>query len=146
MKTISSFTGEHRFLSNFLPCRVVFEGDEYASVEHAYVAAKTTDACIRERVRKAETPGKAKRIGRTIIVRDNWDAVKLSVMTRLILQKFKPGSDLAKKLADTGEAELQEGNTWGDTFWGVCEGVGENHLGRILMGVRSQIKRHGAGE
>ena len=60
-------------------------------------------------------------------------------MAALIAQKFDKG-ELALALKYTGDAELIEGNNWGDTFWGVCNGVGENHLGKLLMARRAQLR------
>jgi len=73
-------------------------------------------------------------------MRNDWEEVKVSVMRDLIRQKFKPGSELSDRLLDTGDWLLEEGNTWGDTFWGVCDGVGENWLGRLLMERRGELR------
>ena len=61
-------------------------------------------------------------------------------MLNLVRAKFKQNPGLAEKLLNTGERELVEGNQWGDTFWGVCSGKGENVLGKILMQVRLEIR------
>lgn len=135
---IASFSGPHRFLSNFWPCLVALDDEVYASVEHAYVAAKVTDPIVRALVRECATAGQVKRLGRKLPLRSDWEAVKLSVMEDLVRQKFTD-SQLREWLLATGEQELIEGNTWGDTFWGVCKGVGQNHLGRILMKVRAEL-------
>jgi ribA/ribD-fused uncharacterized protein len=134
---INSFSGDYRWLSNFYPCLIEYEGKFYPSVEHAFQAAKTTDEHMRLRIGAAATPGRAKRLGRKVALRSDWDVVKLEVMATLVRIKFAD-PDLGKLLNDTGAAELIEGNTWGDTFWGVCRGVGENHLGKILMEVRRE--------
>jgi ribA/ribD-fused uncharacterized protein len=138
--TISRFVGEHRFLSNFYPVAVELDGNSYASVEHAYQAAKTLDPDLRKHIRMAESAHEAKAMGRVVKLRDDWEEIKLVVMTDLVTQKFTRHRWLRKWLLDTGEHELIEGNTWGDTFWGVCGGHGENRLGRILMNVRSSLK------
>lgn len=134
---ISSFSGKHEFLSNFSPCSVWMEGVEYSSVEHAYQAAKTTDKTWREKIRLEPSPAKAKRIGRKVPLRPDWDVHRLAVMEALLWQKFliEPFRTL---LLGTGTETLVEGNTWGDRFWGVC-GEGENHLGRILMKIRQAL-------
>lgn len=44
------------------------------------------------------------------------------------------------KLLATRDRMLIEGNDWGDTFWGMVDGEGENNLGKILMRVREEIK------
>jgi ribA/ribD-fused uncharacterized protein len=136
---INVFRGDHFFLSNFYPVTVSYDGVEYPSVEHAYQAAKTTDLRQRLIVRRQPTPGAAKRAGRKLFLRPNWDAVKISAMTELVGEKFKR-PELATKLVATGDAELIEGNNWGDTFWGQHNGVGENHLGKILMTVRDELR------
>ena len=135
--SICAFNGSYRFLSNFWPAVVMLDGTDYPSVENAYVAAKTRDLAAREFIRNC-TPGAAKKFGRTIKLRDDWDDVKLAIMADLVWLKFQH-ADLRELLLDTGSQELIEGNTWGDTFWGVCNGVGENHLGKILMNVRQRL-------
>lgn len=139
MTPISSFTGEYRWLSNFWSASVVYDGAIYPTVEHAYQAAKTFDQLQRESIRRATSPGIAKRAGRRVDIRDDWEAAKLGIMQELVRQKFMV-PDLRTKLLNTGDAPLIEGNYWGDTFWGVCRGKGHNHLGRILMSVRAALR------
>lgn len=138
---INSFHGEHRWLSNFFPCPVVLDYMEFSSVEHAYQAAKTLDFDIRLDIKNADTPGKAKRLGKKIKIDSSYwtDEKKLTVMTDLLRQKFSNPS-FKELLLSTGEQELVEGNTWGDTFWGVCNGQGKNNLGIILMNIRKELK------
>lgn len=136
-RVIDSFQGDYRWLSNFEPVDVVFEGELYPSVEHAYVAAKTLDRELRKTIALMATPGAAKRAGRAIKLRPDWEMVKLDVMEKLVRQKFMHVR-LRRLLLSTGDMEIIEGNTWGDTFWGVCNGVGENHLGKIIMAVRAE--------
>jgi hypothetical protein len=136
MRAILEFKDEFRWLSNFWPCKVIFEGLEFNSVEAAYVAAKTKDINLREVIRRLKTAGECKRFGRSIDLRHDWNDVRLEVMTNLIRQKFASGGELADKLVSTGRAEIIEGNSWNDTFWGVCRGRGENNLGKIIMMVR----------
>ncbi len=140
MARIASFRGDHAFLSNMFPCRVVFEGATYASVEHAYQAAKSDDPEVRERIGRAPTPRAAKQRGRRVAIRADWEAVKLLVMEQCLRSKFAdPG--LRRLLLATDHAELVEGNTWNDRFWGVCRGTGENHLGKLLMNLRAEFRR-----
>jgi len=108
----------------------------YPSVEHAYQAAKTFDSDYRALIQRAPTAAKAKRIGQVVPVRDNWDLVKVAVMRNLVRQKFQD-EKLNEWLQNTSPAILEEGNYWGDTFWGVdLEGNGTNWLGKILMEIR----------
>ncbi len=135
---IVSFRGEHRFLSNFYPADVVLDGQEFVTVEHAYQAAKCEVLEDRLRFNALVTPKEAKQLGASVQTRPDWDSVKLSVMQDLLGQKFRDPK-LGRMLLATGTAELIEGNTWGDTYWGVCRGVGQNHLGRLLMDVRNSL-------
>lgn len=138
MKPIERFAGAHAFLSNFWMTPVTYEGVTYRSVEHAYVAAKTLSLDERQRIAACETPGKAKQMGRQLTLRADWEAVRLDIMRDLIEQKFRQPY-LASMLRSTGTSKIIEGNTWGDTFWGVCDGVGENHLGKLLMDKRRRL-------
>jgi ribA/ribD-fused uncharacterized protein len=137
---IDSFRGAHRFLSNFHPCRVALDGQVYRSVEHAYQAAKTTDRERRKELHRLTAAG-AKRWASALPLRPDWEAVKLDVMHDLLRQKFLGDEGLAAQLLATGEHDLIEGNTWGDTYWGVYRGCGNNHLGRLLMQVRSELRQ-----
>ena len=136
---IDSFDGEYRFLSNFHFARVEYEGVYYRSVEHAYQAAKCADPDHRKTFERMHSPAMAKRAGRKVELRSDWEDVKERVMLDLLRQKFDY-NDLRDALLATGDEELVEGNWWGDTYWGVCRGVGENRLGRLLMQVREEIR------
>ena len=138
---IDSFQGEYRFLSNFWPAQVVFEGITYPTAEHAYQAAKSLDAAERQRIAAAPTPAEAKRAGRALQQRDDWESAKFDVMERVVRDKFTRNPELRRQLLATGDAELIEGNTWGDRVWGVYHGEGENRLGRILMRVRAELRK-----
>lgn len=135
MKSINGFFDEYRFLSNFWPCEVEFDDFLYPSVEHAYQAAKTFSLAARQEIRNCRTPGAAKKLGQRIDLRPDWEDVRVEIMRRLLYQKFDD-PDLMALLAATGDAYLEETNTWGDTFWGVCKGTGKNMLGKLLMEVR----------
>lgn len=137
LKPVFFFDGEYRFLSNFFPGEVEYEGLVYPSVEHAYQAAKTLNLEERNQFLTV-TPGQAKRLGKQLKNRDDWDSVKVSIMTELVRKKFKI-EHLREQLLATGNRYLIEGNTWGDTFWGVCNGNGKNMLGIILMQIRAEI-------
>lgn len=138
-KQINSFKDEYGFLSSFYPCMIQYEGQWYPSVEHAYQAAKTLVESEQRKIANAATPGQAKRLGQKVTLRDDWEEIKIDIMRHLVHVKFAD-QDLAKQLDATGDAQLVEGNYWGDTFWGVCRGVGKNVLGCILMEVRRHNK------
>jgi hypothetical protein len=117
-------------------------GRLYKTVEHAYQAAKTDIGGQKEKVRLSATPGQAKRIGLTVLLRDGWDDEKIEVMKTLLKIKFSI-PELRQKLMDTKDIDLVEGNTWGDFFWGVDSksGQGENVLGMLLMLVRAELQK-----
>lgn len=137
---IDRFTDRYRFLSNFYPAVVTLGDDEYPSVEHAYQAAKTLDLSKRRMIRLAFDARTAKVLARGLLLRPDWSTVKLEIMERLVKEKFTRHTDLGNLLLLTGTEELIEGNHWGDTFWGVCKGKGQNHLGKILMRVRDELR------
>ena len=135
MQSIESFQGKHRFLSNFWPARVKLDDVEYPTVENAYQAAKTLSG---RHVFLSCRAGDAKRLGRGVTLRPDWEAVKVETMRGLLRQKFA-AEPLRSMLIETGDARLVEGNTWGDRFWGVCGGAGQNMLGHLLMSVRDEL-------
>ena len=143
---VSSFDGDYAFLSNFCPCPVFFEGITYTSLEHAFQAAKTNDKTKRLGVASCSSPGEAKRRGRLLPLRTDWDSVKEDIMRKLVKQKFIQNYSFAQLLLATGGALLVEGNYWHDNFWGNCDCQrckdipGCNKLGFILMEVRDEIK------
>jgi ribA/ribD-fused uncharacterized protein len=132
--SIKGFDGENRFLSNFIGS-VHFEGSWYPSAESAYQAAKVVDPRERKPF-QSMSAGSAKKHGSKIEIRKDWDKVKIEVMSAIVFDKFYLNKDLRKKLIDTGDKYIEETNSWGDTFWGVCDGKGENNLGKILMKIR----------
>lgn len=145
---IGSFTGRYFWLSNFYVCPVGMYGSIYPSVEHAFQAAKVPPGregdAIRATIRAARdsrgrpNPGWAKRLGRRVKLREDWEDVKLDVMRTLLERKFAI-PELRYMLICTGSEELVEGNTWGDRYWGKVDGEGENHLGRLLMAIRDDL-------
>lgn len=134
---IDSFTGDYRFLSNFYiePDGTCVEVEYQASKHVNYLHDPKSCLALFEGL----GPSRAKKLGRQIPLRRDWEAVKLKVMKELVMAKFEDHPDLAAQLAATGNEELIEGNYWGDVYWGICRGTGENHLGKILMKVRSLL-------
>lgn len=144
---IEQFQKDYRWLSNFhyleKPMKRKQEGVDlsFPTNEHFYVAMKTLD--LETRVQVCNHPLKGlKKFGKTFPLREDWDSVKLAVMLYGLRYKFsKDNPELRNKLIATEGCEIQEGNYWNDKFWGVClkTGEGENHLGKLLMQVRSEI-------
>lgn len=138
-KAITSFRGKYAFLSNMFDCPVTIGGLTFGSAEAAFQAQKTLSLAERQSFCALNGQG-AKKLGRKVALRPDWEQNKLSIMHDVVLAKFVQNPELGKALRDTGDVELVEGNTWNDTFWGVdSRAGGENHLGKILMAVRSQL-------
>lgn len=137
---ISLFRGVYGFLSNMSTAVFEWDGRCYRNSEAAFQSAKSLDPMERDQFCNL-TGVVAKRAGRKISLRSDWETVKVDIMRDVVRAKFSQNPDLLKKLLDTGDAELVEGNSWHDTFWGVDQatGEGENHLGRILMEIRSEL-------
>jgi len=95
-----------------------------------------------EIIRSVITPGKAKRLGNTLPMVDDWDINKIDIMEIGLFYKFSQNSDLKDLLLKTNNAILIEGNTWHDNFWGRCDCEkcsGKNYLnilGKKLMELR----------
>ena len=144
---ISAFRGQYDFLSNFYAADVELDGAEYPTIEHAFQAAKTMDFAERRAIKNAKTASEAKRMGRKIKRRTDWFDVSLVIMETLVRQKFTRYPELKSKLLETGDTLLIEGNNWNDRFYGAVydtkrgEWMGENHLGKILMKVRDELKQ-----
>ena len=141
--SITDFHQEpYRFLSNFYEAAVTYGGLTYKNNEAAFQAQK----CMTEEEKRPFTgygPGKSKGAGRRVKLRPDWETVKTGIMEEIVRAKFTQHPELAARLLATGERMLAEGNTWGDTCWGVDArtGEGENRLGKILMKIREELKR-----
>lgn len=143
-KIIRRFRLEYDYLSNFYPACVQVDGLEYLSSEAAFQAAKCAKA--EDRLLFTElNSNDSKRLGHNIPVRPDWENVRIGAMEKVVRAKFTQNPHLARFLVETGEAELVEGNSWHDTFWGVDlkTGEGENHLGKILMALREDFRQNG---
>lgn len=141
IEEIKKFSGDYRFLSNFYPSPIKWNKKWWKTVEHAYQAEKFPDnEDLQEEIRSAKYPGRAKKIAWSCgNYREDWDDIKVEVMRKLLELKFEHPY-FRDKLLETGDAYLEEGNTWGDTFWGTCNGRGKNMLGILLMEIREKLK------
>lgn len=135
--TKKGFVDEFAFLSNFYLSSFVLDGELYRSVEHYYQACKCEDPVVHEEIRSCLSPADAKRKGRKCRLTADWESRKLEVMERALFAKFGQNIALKEVLLATEGIDLIEMNWWGDVFWGVCKGKGQNHLGRLLMKVRT---------
>lgn len=145
MKRILEFKGNYFFLSNYYERPMEYRGYRCTSSESAYQAMKAKEEKMKEHIcglsaddarhlaHKLEKEDKNFRI-------DNWDNLKYGIMLDIVREKFNQHKDLATKLVATGNSYLEEGNNWGDIYYGVCNGVGQNNLGKILMQVRKELR------
>jgi ribA/ribD-fused uncharacterized protein len=138
MDKISGFFGEYRFLSNFWAAPIDIGSIIFPTNEHAYQAAKSLQRHEWALILDHASPGRAKKVGRQLTLRPDWEEIKLEVMREITRCKYDQHPDLKEKLMATKGIELVEYNTWGDVFWGVCGNAGQNHLGKILMEYRDQ--------
>lgn len=135
---MNEFRGSKYFLSNFYNCKIKYEGIIYPSVENAYQASKTLNLEERKQFINI-SPKHAKYLGKKIKLRNNHCNLKLGIMKELLQIKFN-NKELKLKLLNTGDEWLEEKNTWNDTYWGTCNGIGENNLGKLLMNIRNKHK------
>lgn len=135
---IFGFFGSYRWLSNFYYVDIHIDGKVYTSSEAAYMSRKTFLESEKQMLTTL-APKEAKNYGQQVSLRPDWEEVKYDEMLKVIRLKFTDAS-LAEKLLSTGDLYLEETNHWGDTYWGVCDGVGHNNLGKILMSVRDELR------
>lgn len=137
------FKDDYWFLSNFYNCKVKWKGYTLDSSEALFQALKSRNWTDFKKF-IGLTPSQAKKLGNVIDIRPDWDRIRIDVMRAVLRAKFLDPANviLAKKLLATNNIELIEDNYWNDTFWGKCNGVGENHLGKLLMELREEIKNN----
>lgn len=136
---INSFSGKYAFLSNFYPSMLKCRGLFLPTVEHVFQSCKMTTHEDFLKVATCQTPGQAKRVARKLAMRGDWEQVKDQVMLECLRSKFQY-PQLKEFLLATGDEHLEEGNTWGDRYWGTVDGVGQNKLGKLLMQVREEVR------
>ena len=135
---INKFVGKYSFLNNFYASSIWIDGKRYPTCEHAYQAYKTLNESSRETIRASKDPMTAKKLGRGVELRPDWEDVRINLMRDFVRKKFE-SPFLSDMLLKTGKARLVHENSWNDKFWGVCRGVGLNWLGIILMEIREEI-------
>lgn len=142
---IDNFKRDYYFLSNFHPSYVMYEGDIYPTVEHAFQAAKIAERKSRQFFTTLPTPDLAKYHGRRVELQPDWEQIKDKVMLDILRDKFSRDPNKANLLA-TGNRPLIEGNNWHDNHFGDCRCakckniVGENVLGKTLMKIRNELR------
>jgi ribA/ribD-fused uncharacterized protein len=142
--TIGPFRDEYAYLSNMFPAPFVlphYHLDiemEWLTVEHYYQAAKTINPDEIINIRFAPSGKAAKGIGKNVTLIHDWDNIKIEVMEKGLTEKFKIPI-LRKRLISTDPEEIVEINHWHDHFWGMCNGHGDNNLGKLLMKIRKHV-------
>ncbi len=132
--------------SNFSPHGIELQGMNWPTVEHYYQAQKfvgTADAALIPVIHAVQTPDQAAALGRdrTRKVRPDWAGVKTQVMQIAVLKKFLTHTDIQAILISTGDQLLVE-NSQTDYYWGCGrDKTGQNHLGKIIMNVRQEIRQ-----
>ena len=135
LEPIDKFEGDNYFLSNFYPCQIIYNGYIFKSSESAFQSAKDLN---RQKEFELLSPGRAKKLGKQVNLRPDWEEIKDEIMEDILRIKFSK-NNLRKKLLSTYPRELIEGNDWNDIYWGVCNGNGNNKLGKILMKIREEL-------
>lgn len=134
--TIKTFEDSYKQFSNFYIRDVIYKNILYKTREHAFQCQKATNQKDFEYVYHSKDPYRAKQRANHIKCEPNWKNIRVKIMHEIVLSYFQQHKDAKNLLLSTGTEEIQEGNTWGDKFWGVVDGEGENWLGQILMDVR----------
>lgn len=133
---INEFRGRYYFLSNFSYSKIVINGITFLNAESAFQSFKDIS---KQSEFTTLDPSSAKKKGRYVKLRNDWEEIKDDIMYRVIKAKFEQNEDLKKKLLKTNDEYLEEGNTWYDSYWGVYKGKGKNILGKLLMKVRLEL-------
>lgn len=136
---ITSFRGKYAFLSNFYHAPICYQNHRYANNEAAFQVQKTIFIKEQRQFYHLTDPAEAKRLGRTVTLRPDWNQVKIRCMYEICFAKFQQHPELKQALLATGDVVLLDGNSWGNRFWGHADGFGENHLGYILMDIREKF-------
>lgn len=142
---IKEFKNQYFFLSNFYECPVYYNKLVFCNAEAAFQAQKVIDEKEQYKFINLNA-SQARKLGKTIVLREDWEEVKDNIMYEIVKRKFTVNKELQQKLIDTKDEELVEGNWWHDTYWGVDSktGIGKNKLGKILMKVREEVKSSNA--
>jgi len=133
---------EYPEFSNFYPASMTIRGKTYRTVEHWFQASKTKETRAHEKIRTASTAAQAKRLGRAVQLRPDWEKVKMEVMRRGLEAKFTQHGGLKQLLLETGDRAIHEASP-SDAIWGWMGGQGQDLLGKLLMETRTKIRKAG---
>jgi N-glycosidase YbiA len=134
--------------SNFASFPVEIDGKCWPTTEHYFQAQKFCGTNREEAIRLAASPSIAAKMGRSrgLPLRRDWEQVKDEIMYRAVIAKFTQHAKLRDLLLATREAEIIE-HTRNDPYWGDGgDGHGRNQLGKTLMRVREELRKHTLNE
>lgn len=140
-ENIKGFFYEYRWLSNYHDCDIFWMGLHFKNTEAAYQASKCYELS-NAKLFQTMSGLEAKKHSKTFVARRYWDEMRYNIMAQLIFQKFLVHKDLRELLLATDEKYIEETNYWNDTYWGVCNGIGENNLGKLIMNTRAYFKNN----
>ena len=138
---LRGFFGRSAWLGNSYPVGFRIGGMTWKSVDHFVFANRAIKEGDREAVRLAETPVGARNVSKEIRWRPDWKEADAENMEAAVEAKFMQNVDLGRRLLCTRDTELIHENRWGDKLWGICNGEGENLLGKLLMEIREKLEK-----
>ena len=155
-------TSPHHVLSNFYNVKnnFVYEHRSYSSAEQAFQHKKARVAGDLNKQREImfnADPVVQKNLGHEVRGLDHasWDKDKYSILKEILISKFTQHEQLKQFLMDTKDKTLAEANgrdsyfaiglplTHPDVLDQTKWADNSNHLGRILMEIRQELKSEG---
>lgn len=129
-----------RSFSNFALTQIEIDGRQYPTVEHFYQASKALIDAEHEIIRSARTPKEAKALGRKVVqLRPEWDRVRIDVMRKALVTKFRQHPALGELLLSTGHRPIHELSPH-DAVWAWWYGSGGDLLGKLLVELREILR------
>lgn len=132
--------------SNLYRRDVAFEGEVFATSEHAYQAGKARKPAVRKWLMEAPSPALLAMAAHGLYYWDvapGWSTMKFDRMRSVLRAKFTQHEDLRLLLLSTGDARLVESATVDNDvnrLWGEVNGSGRNMLGLMLMELREELR------
>ncbi len=133
--------GRYKCFSNWYSCSFTYQGYTWSNSEQALMYFKSFDKEYQKKIKKANNPAVAKKLGRQVKLRPDWDQVKLSLMIEILYAKFSQNADLKEILLNTNGVKIHE--DCNDPWWGGGPNYpgGRDYLGRALMSVRKILEK-----
>ncbi|KAF1710162.1 NADAR family protein [Pseudoxanthomonas sacheonensis] len=138
--------------SNLYRREIEFEGERYATAEHAYQAGKARKPEVKAWLMAAPSPALLAMAAHGLYYWDispGWSTSKFDRMKRILRAKYTQHEDLKALLLSTGDARLVESATVDSVvnrLWGEVNGVGQNKLGQLLVEIRDELRAAQSGK